>query len=298
LIQARNSGRLLADFSLLGVAAVWGLTFVMVKEALEASGPLTFLALRFALAAAVLAPLLLARRGRLLTRAAAAGGLVGLFLFAGYALQTAGLQFTTASKAGFITGLSVVAVPTIGALVGHRLPAPATAAGVGLAATGLGLLSLREAAAVQVGDLLVLGCALAFALHILVLGAVAPRFDVLELTTWQIGAVAVLTTAGAALFERPTVEQVGLILPAAAFTGLFATVAAFYLQTQAQRFTTPTHTALIFSTEPVFAGLFGYLLAGERLDAQALLGCGLILAGMLLAQFAPTGASAAHEPFG
>jgi drug/metabolite transporter (DMT)-like permease len=297
LIQARIGRRLLADLSLLGVAAVWGLTFVMVKEALEAAGPLTFLALRFTLATLLLAPLWLARRAAG-GRAVAAGLLVGLCLFAGYALQTAGLQFTSASKAGFITGLSVVAVPAIGAAVARRWPAPALLVGVGLAASGLGLLSLREAAAVQLGDLLVLGCALAFALHILVLGHLAPRFDVLSLTTWQIVAAAALTAVGAGLFERPSAEQLGAILPAAAFTGLFATVAAFYLQTQAQRFTTPTHTALIFSTEPVFAGLFGYLLAGERLDGRALLGCGLILAGMLVAQLAPDSAAPVHEPFG
>jgi drug/metabolite transporter (DMT)-like permease len=189
-------------------------------------------------------------------------------------------------------------VPAIAAVVSRRWPAPALLLGVGLAAGGLGLLSLREAAAVQLGDLLVLGCALAFALHILVLGHLALRFDVLSLTTWQIVGAAALTTVGAALFEQPSAAQLGAILPAAAFTGLFATVAAFYLQTQAQRFTTPTHTALIFSTEPVFAGLFGYLLAGERLDGQALLGCGLILAGMLVAQLAPDGAAPAHEPFG
>ena len=283
--------------SLLGVAAIWGLTFVMVKDALSAAGPLTFLALRFGLAAAVLAPLLL--RGRPPpNQAAAASGLVGLFLFAGYGLQTAGLQFTTASNAGFITGLSVVMVPLIGALAVRRLPAPATAAGVGLAAVGLGLLSLREATTVQLGDLLVLGCALAFALHILVLGHLAPRFDVLGLTTWQIVTAAILTTAGAGLFERPSVEQLRAILPAAAFTGLFATVAAFYVQTQSKRFTSPVHTALIFSMEPVFAGLFGYLLAGERLGSQALLGCGLILTGMLVAQLAPDGTPPAHEPFG
>lgn len=295
---AKNRARLWADLSLLVVTAVWGGTFVMVKEALTGAGPLTFVALRFVLAAAALAPLLALGRTHPSRRLAFGGATAGLFLFAGYVLQTAGLQFTSASKAGFITGLSVVIVPLLTAAVWRRLPSGPTAFGVALATVGLGLLSLEGELGVQLGDLLVLGCAAAFALHILVVGHFAPKADVLGLTFSQIGAAAVFTTLGAALFERPTPEQLRAILPAAAFTGLFATVAAFSLQTQAQRFTSPTHTALIFSMEPVFAALFGYLVAGDRLGWRALVGCGLILAGMLVAQLAPASGAPAHEPFG
>ena len=139
----------------------------------------------------------------------------------------------------------------------------------------------------QPGDLLVLGCAVAFALHLLAVGHFAPRQEVLALAFVQIAAAAVFNTLAALALERWTVEQLVAVLPAAAFTGVFATVAAFYLQTHAQRFTTPTHTALIFSMEPVFAAIFGYLLGGDRLGIQAVVGCGLILTGMLVAQLAP-----------
>lgn len=276
-----------ADLSLLVVTAIWGGTFVMVKDAVQEVGPLTFLAVRFALAAGLLLPTLGARRRWVTKHLVVSGSLVGCLLFAGYAFQTAGLQHTSASKAGFITGLAVVIVPVLAAVGLGRPPARPLVAGVALATVGLALLSLNDDLAGQFGDLLVLGCAVCFALHILVLARVAPRQDVLALTAIQITVAAGLNGAGAVLFETSTPDQLGAILPAAVFTGLFATVAAFYLQTRAQRFTTATHTALIFSMEPVFAALFGYLLAGERLEARGVIGCGLILVGMLIAQLTP-----------
>jgi drug/metabolite transporter (DMT)-like permease len=270
-----------ADLGLLVVAAVWGGTFVMVKDALSEAGPLTFLAVRFALAAVVLVPTLARRREALSWRLVGGGGGLGLLLFGGYAFQTAGLQFTSASKAGFITGLSVVIVPLFSALVLQRPPGLTTWLGVSLATVGLALLSLGDELSVGLGDGLVLGCAFCFALHIVALGRLSPKTDTLALTSAQILAAACLNTAGALIFEAPRASHLIAVLPAALFTGLFATVGAFYLQTYAQRFTTPTHTALIFSMEPVFAALFAYLLAGERLEARGLIGCGLILAGML-----------------
>lgn len=298
MIRANFRARLWADLSLLGVTAVWGATFVMVKEALAGVGPLTFVAFRFTLAMLVLAPAVAWRRPKRSAGLVPAGALAGLFLFAGYALQTAGLQYTSASKAGFITGLSVVIVPLLGGLALRQAPGRATVVGIALAVLGLGLLSLRGELGAELGDLLVLGCALAFALHILVLDRLAPRHDILALTAGQIAATALLTAGLAGLVERPTVAQLIEVWPAALFTGVFATVAAFYFQTQAQRLTTAAHTALIFSMEPVFAGLFGYLLAGERLDGRAVVGCACILGGMLIAQLAPDHRPPAHEPFG
>ncbi len=275
-----------ADLGLLAVTAIWGATFVLVKEALAESGPFTFNALRFALAAAIILPLTVRPGGRPSHCLIRDGGLIGCFLFGGYALQTAGLQLTSPAKAGFITGLSVVIVPLLEALVLQRPLRSATLAGVALATTGLGLLTLGGELRIELGDLLVLGCALAFALHILSVDRYAVQHNVLSLTSAQIVIAALLTSASALMIERPTGEQLLAILPAALFTGVFATVAAFYLQTLAQRFTTATHTALIFTMEPVFAGLFAFLWAGERLGPTALVGCGLILLGMLVTQLA------------
>ncbi len=289
--------QLLADIALLLVTLIWGATFVMVKDAVAAFPVFSFMAIRFTLAAAALTPLLLWRRRQLaatapsgpfaapvrLPRVVLPALLIGGALFAGYAFQTSGLQLTTPAKAGFITGLSVVIVPLFAALLLRQSPSRNAWFGVGLATIGLGLLSLTSGFRVQVGDLLVLGCAVSFAGHILLTGHFAPRHDPLLLTLGQVAVVAIFSWAAAGLFDAPA-PVTGPVLFAAAFTGLLATAAAFGIQTLAQRFTTPTHTALIFAAEPVFAGLFSFLLIGELLGPRQVLGCGLILAGMVAAE--------------
>ena len=310
-----RAARRWADLALLGVAAAWGATFVMVKDALDQVGPLTFVAFRFGLSAAAMLPFLLrparaprpgppsegwqpSQTGRWQPRrtgawqpsrsVVVAGALVGTFLFAGYALQTAGLQFTGAGRAGFITGLNVVIVPVLAATLGRQRVGRLAAAGVALATLGLALLSLgaltTQPFAVNVGDLLVLGCAVAFALHILAVGRFAALHDVLRLTFAQIAAVAVFGLLAALLWEQPSAASLIAVWPAAAFTGLVCTVIAFTIQVQAQRFTSPAHTALVFSTEPVFAAVFAYWLGGELFGPSELLGCALILLGMIVAQ--------------
>jgi drug/metabolite transporter (DMT)-like permease len=289
-----------ADLALLAVTAAWGITFVTVKDALEHVGPLTFVAARFALSALAMLPFVRpgrrprstgARATPALGQLARAGALAGLFLFGVYALQTGGLVFTTASRAGFITGLSVVIVPVVAAILTRRRPPPALAAGVALATLGLALLSLPsgagEASDLGLGDLLVLGCALSVALHILVVGRFAPRLEPISFTWLQLSTVAVLSTFAALAWERPSAAGILAAWPAILFTGLVCTVAGFGLQTWAQRFTSPTHTALIFSAEPVFAAAFAWAWAGEHLGPPELAGCALILAGMVVAQLAP-----------
>jgi drug/metabolite transporter (DMT)-like permease len=298
------SRRLLADSALLVVTLIWGSTFVMVKDAVASYPVFNFLALRFAFAAVALLPFVLLRqqsRGAeerrsgvgpsapLLLRTAAPL-LIGAALFAGYTFQTTGLRLTTPAKAGFITGLSVVIVPLVAALLLRQPPGRNAWVGVGLALAGLALLSLTAAMTIEPGDLLVLGCAVAFAAHILLTGYFSPRYDPLWLTLGQIVTVAILSGVAALLVESPpgptafTRGLTGQVLFAAAFTGIFATSFAFGIQTISQRFTTSTHTALIFAAEPVFAGLFSFLLIGEVLGPRQLIGCGLILAGMVVAE--------------
>lgn len=295
------SSRLLADLGLLFVAFIWGLTFVMVQDAVNAYPVFAFLAARFTFALIGLLPLIWRRRhdlrggragaGVALPRQLLAGVLIGLFLFAGYGFQTSGLRFTTPAKAGFITGLSVLIVPLLGILLLRERPRPAILAGVALAAAGLAPLSFGGGAmdaGINPGDLLVLACAFSFAAHIFTIGRFAPRMNPLLLTITQIAVVALLAGLAALLFERPPFwPPRGQPLFAALFTGLLATALAFGLQTAAQRFTTATHTALIFATEPVFAAFASFLLIGERLTPAQLAGCALILAGMLLAELGP-----------
>ena len=288
--------QLRADLALLMVTLIWGATFVMVKGAVAGFPVFAFLAVRFLLASLALLPLVATRvrsassgkRSRATHEASwrhlRAGVIVGLLLFAGYALQTIGLRYTTASKAGFITGLSVAIVPVLSALLLRRAPDRLAILGVALATLGLALLSLGDDLTVNRGDLFVLGCALAFASHIVAVGAFAPRMDALTLAFFQIATVALVSGLTSLAVERPWPAMPGHVLFAAAFTGVLATSLAFAVQTAAQRFTSPTHTALIFAAEPVFAALFGYLLAGERLGSRGLMGCALILAGMIVAE--------------
>lgn len=274
-----------ADALLLTVAWIWGSTFVLVKQTVLRFPVYAFLALRFALAAAILF-LLFGRRLRLLRpRMVGAGIAIGLLLFGGYAFQTVGLQYTTASKAGFITGLSVVIVPFLSALWLKRVPERQVLLGVALSIIGLALLTLERDLTLARGDLIVLGCAFCFALHITAVSLFAPQTDALALTTVQISAVALFSSLAALTTANWKWPIPNRVFQAAVFTGVLATTLAFAIQNNVQTRTTATHTALIFATEPVFAALSGYFLAGERLTKTGLVGCGLILLGMICAEW-------------
>ena len=278
--------RLAADLALLAVAGFWGLTFPLGKIVLSTLGPFTYLAVRFSIAALTLIASLMARRAPVPWRAWLLGGAVGAVLFLGYALQTSGLALTTASKSGFITGLSVAMVPVISAAWFRRAPRPTVLAGIAVATAGLALLSLTEAARVSPGDLLVLGCAFCFALHIVLIGRLARAFDPLGFVTAQIVTVAVLS-AVAAFTERPVPAVAAA--PAAiwgmiAFMAVTGTIGAFLIQVWAQRFTSASHTGLMFTFEPVAAALAAYLILGEVLAGRQALGAALILAGIVLAE--------------
>jgi len=276
-----------ADGLLLLVALIWGSTFVLVKQSVAQFPVFAFLSLRFLLAAVALLPILGQRLLSCGAETLRSGFVVGLALFGGYAFQTAGLRYTTASKAGFITGLSVVIVPLLSAALLARRPSSSTTLGVVLCTTGLGLLTLGRDLHPSPGDLLVLGCALCFALHIVTVGLFAPRNHALTLTWIQVAVVALLSAAASMVTEDWPNHIPRTIWLSAAFTGVLATALAFGVQNAVQRSTTATHTAVIFATEPVFAAVFGLLLAGERFTSAGLLGSALILCGMLVAEMRP-----------
>jgi drug/metabolite transporter (DMT)-like permease len=284
----RRVGAYRWELAMLAVTAVWGSTFVLVRDAVAQVPPFTFIAYRFLAAALLLAAI----RPRLALGGPgdagswgplAAGAVVGLALFAGYGFQTVGLQYTTASNAGFITGLSVVLTPLLGALVLRQAPGRWPVTGACVAAVGLALLSLQRLE-VRQGDALVFGCAVAFATHILLLGRYAPRLSTYRLAVVQLGTAGLLALVWAAVAGDLVVPLSADVWVALAITSVVASAGAFLIQTRAQREVSPTRTAVIFTMEPVFAGLFGFLLAGERLSGRGWLGAGLILAGMLIAE--------------
>jgi drug/metabolite transporter (DMT)-like permease len=270
--------------ALVAVTAVWGLTFVQVKDAVAVYPLFAFLALRFAIASGTLALPAGPRLRGLGLRGGLAGAALGLLLAAGYVLQTAGLERTTASDAGFVTGMYVVLTPLL-ALAFFRTRIPAAAwAGVALATAGLALLSGVHARAAT-GDLLVLGCAAVYSLHIVLLERFAPRYDPLALTLVQmLAALTVLAAVAAARGDLANAPHGATVWAALVVTGVFASAFAFLVQTWAQQRTSATRTALVFALEPVFAALFGITLQGDRLGAVGWGGCAAILAGIVLSE--------------
>lgn len=278
---------LTGDLALLLATAIWGSTFVMIKSSLTTVEPFTFTALRFSLAFVVLSPIAWRRRARLGQQAIIAGAVAGMFLFVGFALQTVGLHYTTASKAGFITSLCVVAVPFLAWALLRQVPSPLASLGVVVATAGLALLSFKDDWTLGSGDVLMLVCAIAMAVQVVLVGKYAPHVDFVALATLQILMVAVASGACALALERvPASLSVDAVM-AIAFTGIAATALVNLVQCRAQAFTTPMRAGLIYSLQPVFAGLFAWWWAGETLTSRAVLGCALILLGMLLAQLMP-----------
>lgn len=282
--------KLRAEMSLVVVAFIWGASFVIVKEALDDISTLLFLALRFSLAslalAAILGPKALTRRpgGKDLR----GGLLAGTCLFAGYALQTFGLKYTTPSKAGFLTGLYIPLVPVLGAVVYRKMPRLAEVLGISAAGLGMGLMTVQGGTwNMSRGDLLVIACAFAYALHILVLAHFTRGGNVAFLSIAQIATAAVLSLGFCGWAEPVRYRPSARVWVALAVTSLLATALAFSLQTWAQQYSSATRTALIFALEPVFAWLTSFVLSGELLTARATMGAGLILAGIVAVEWKP-----------
>jgi drug/metabolite transporter (DMT)-like permease len=280
-----------AEFGLASICLVWGATFVVVKGALADVSTLLFLGIRFTLATLVLLAIFLFRRGigAAFRRGPVLGGVVaGCCLFAGYFLQTEGLKFTTPGKCGFITGLYIVLVPLLSSIVERRVPGRFEWLGVALATTGMGLMAIDgQSLKINIGDALTAGCALMYAVHILVLGHFSPTMSVERLTLLQLGTCAMLGLTASPLFEKVYFQQTPSAWTAIVVTAVLATALAFTIQTWGQKYTTPTRTAIIFSLEPVFALATSYAVGAETLTARSISGAACILAGILAVELKP-----------
>ena len=279
--------RRLAELALIGIAAVWGLTFVMVQDAIEELPSLAFLAYRFVPAGLLVA--VFARRALVALDPDGwrAGIVMGVFLTAGYVFQTIGLEHTSASNAGFITGLFVVLTPLFG-LVLFRIPVgPVAWAAAGVSALGLFLLSGAGSGTALRGDLLVFGCACSFAIHILVTERAVRRYDVGALVAVQLTFCGVVCLVAAALAGDIETPRGATVWSALLVTSLVASALGFLVQSYAQRMISSARTALILAAEPAFAGLFGYLLQDDRLSAAGWLGAALILAAIVAVDAIP-----------
>ncbi len=279
-----------ANALLLLTAIIWGFAFVAQRTGMEHVGPFTFNAVRFFIGGLVLVPFIVIRdrRGaggrRSGNKSRLIGGiLAGLVLFAAATLQQTGIIFTTAGKTGFITSLYVVLVPLLGLAVGHRVSAAGWAGAI-LATIGLYFLTIEGELRMGWGDLLVLAGAFLWAVHFLLLGRLSPGNDPVRLALAQFWTCAALSAVVALLAEPVSLAAIGPALPAILFTGILSIGVGYTLQVVAQGHTRPADTAILLSLEAVFAVIGGWLLLGEQLTPRALLGCGLMMAGILASQ--------------
>jgi len=277
------TSRTKAELLLLSITIIWGSTFVITKGLLEDISPFLYIAVRFILAAVVFG-LVYRHVWRMDKPALVRGGILGLLLFVGFALQTVGLQYTTASKSAFITGMLVVLTPICQILIERRLPKLGNVIGAVLVAVGLYFLTSPDGSEMNLGDWLTLGCALCFALYIVYLDMFGSKYDAAQLTFAQFAVAGIGGTIGTVLFERvvwnPSLEFAGAI----AYLTVFATVIALFVQTKYQKETTPTRAAVIFSVEPVFAAVFAYLILSEMIGPLGMVGGGLIVGGLLVSE--------------
>jgi drug/metabolite transporter (DMT)-like permease len=273
--------------ALIGVTAVWGYTFVPVQDAVRLYPLFAFLAVRFAISTVALAPFAWRPLLRLPRSGVVAGVGVGLLLAGAYALQTAGLERTTVSSTGFITGLYVVFTPLL-ALALHATPVRTAAwLGVGLSVAGLGLLNGVPGGSLA-GNALVLASALVQALQIALLERFAPRYDPRVLTFLQMAVSCLGFTVVAAAVGDVELPHGATVWSALVVTGVFAGALGFLVATWVQARTTAAQAALVFTLEAPFAALFGVLLADDRLGWVGWSGCAVMLAGIVVAE--PTAA--------
>lgn len=277
-----------ANLLLLLTAAIWGFAFVAQRAGMEYVGPFTFNGVRFLLGGLSLLPLLfffsrnepspVKKSGVLFP-----GVLAGIVLFTAASLQQIGIVTTTAGKAAFITSLYIVLVPIISLFMGQTT-SKGTWLGCVLSVVGLYFLCIKESSAIQFGDLLVLIGAFLWAVHILVIGYFSPRVDVLKLSFVQFMTCSALSLILAFITEEFVLSNLLAAAVPILYGGIGSVGIAYTLQAVGQKYARPAHAAIILSMEAVFAAIGGFLLLGEYLEIQEILGCFLMLSGMLVSQ--------------
>ncbi len=297
------SKRVRADLAFGLCTLIWGATFVLVKDALADISVVVYIAVRFALSAALMAIIFWRSVRRLNMKTAWAGAQIGFCMFAGYMFQTTGLKYTTPAKAAFITGMCVVIVPLLLAAFGRRRITAWIWAGAVAALAGLYFLTVPPSGlgGLNRGDPIVFGCAVMFALHIIFIGRYVGDHSVGALAFLQVATTAVLSTfvlplAMFAGWEKPRLVWSTTVIVAVLVTSIGSTVIGFSLQTWAQQHTSPSHTAILVSLEPVFAAITSWLLATEHFGVRTLTGAALILAGILLAELKGPAPPVAESP--
>ncbi len=275
--------QLKADIALLLVTVGWGASFILTKNSLSELQSYNFLALRFIFAFFISAVIYYKKIIAIDKFTLKYGTLLGLLLFATYAFQTVGINYTTASKSAFITGFSVILVPIFSAIIARKLPNLLTVISVALAFSGLALITLnQDVGGLNIGDIYTGVCAVFFAIYIILVGKFTVKAESIAFAIVQIGVVGFLSLIVSLAIETPTVPVSLPVWINLAILSLVCTSGAYIVQNVAQKYTSATHTALIYTCEPVFAAIFAYIAVGEVLGVIGSMGAVLIVVGMLL----------------
>jgi drug/metabolite transporter (DMT)-like permease len=287
------------ESALLFTTVLWGGTFAIIKTALGSISPMMFISFRFSLAAIIFVPFVLKRLRKLNAQSIREGIILGLLYFGGFAAQTIGLNYTTATKSAFITGTFVIFTPIFQILFEKKMPTRGNIIGIILVAGGLIFLSSKGTSFPSIvnelgtnfnlGDYLTLLCAVFYSIYIVYLDIVSKKMDFLPLVFMQIAVTALGGIAGAIIFQSTGIEIIRLILNkdvifAVIYTSLLATIITTTLQTKYQKYTTPAKAGIIFSFEPIFASIVAFFLLSEKISNFGLIGCVFMFCGLLISE--------------
>lgn len=279
------SKQLKADIALLLITVGWGASFLLIKSSLSELSTFNFLTIRFSVAFILALIFFFKQIIKVDKKTLKYGVIIGIVLYSTCALQTLGLNYTTASKSAFITGFNVILVPIFSSLLMKKMPDKKVLFSVFIAFIGLGLLTLNKyISGMNIGDIYTFICAIACAIHILLVGKYTIECESIALAVVQMGVCAVLSLITTLAFENPIIPTSRSVWINILILSVVCTLGAYIVQSVAQRFTSPTHAALIFTAEPVFAAIFGYIILGEMLSSQGLIGAIFILIGMVITE--------------
>lgn len=277
-----------SDFILIFVAVIWGLAFVAQRIGMDYIGPFTFNGIRFALGSLSLLPIIFLTRSK--TSAGnndeliKSGIISGIFLFCGISFQQVGLVYTTAGKAGFITGLYVIIVPFLALFFKQETPSSGTWIGAVLASIGMYFLSVTQGLDMNHGDLLIFFSAICFAFHLIIIGKFSNRFNAVQLSLVQCVVCTVLSLLVAAVFETFILSNILSASIPLIYGGVLSVGVAYSLQIYGQKNSVASHAAIILSLESVVAAIGGWIILNEIFSGRAIFGCTLMLAGILISQ--------------
>ena len=287
------------EIALLFNTLIWGGTFALIKNAFNDISPLLFLGLRFSIAALIFLPFVYASLKKTNKQTLIAGSVLGFFYFTGFASQTLGLNLTTATKSGFITGTFVVFIPILQLIIEKRKPKWFNILSVFLVLIGLIMLSSKGENAIDfmkqlgsdfnLGDLLTLLCALLFAFQVVYVDVFTKKYEYLPMVFVQLLITGIGGFILSFVFSISTLETVKFtfnttVVTAVLYTAIFASIIATVIQLKFQKFVSPTKAGIIFSIEPIFAAVFAYFLLSEKISNFGLIGCVLIFIGLIVSE--------------